>query len=175
MTDTIVKNSAAAVTNWFIDMNREPRVDLTRLKVQKLLYFAQGWHLAYFDSPLFEDNIHAWRFGPVVETIYQALKFRGKEEIIKAYVPGYAFEAGNFRMEDAPRLTFASDEIKSFVESFWGQYSGLPPWHLVTSSHMEGSPWHQVTSSPKYDRYTNSLIPSGLIRSYFKSSLPEES
>jgi uncharacterized phage-associated protein len=78
-------------------------------------------------------------------------------------------------MKDAPELTFVSDESKSFLESFWARYSELPPWRLVNSSHMKGSPWDKVTSSPGYDRYTNSLIPLGLIRTYFKSLLPHES
>ncbi|MDR1165018.1 MAG: hypothetical protein LBO66_03940 [Deltaproteobacteria bacterium] len=98
-----------------------------------------------------------------------------RSEVIRDPIPGYAFDSGEFRLEDSPGLTFANDEIKSFMESFWERYSRLPPWRLVTSSHMKGSPWHQVTSSPDYDRYSNSLIPVGLIRAYFKSLLPEES
>jgi uncharacterized phage-associated protein len=55
----IVKNSAAAAANWFIDKKQTGQVDLTHLKIQKLLYFAQGWHMVHCDIPLFEDNIHA--------------------------------------------------------------------------------------------------------------------
>ncbi|MDR1166507.1 MAG: hypothetical protein LBO66_11715 [Deltaproteobacteria bacterium] len=48
-------NSAIAVANWFIGMNRTYPSELTHLKIQKTLYFNQGWRLAYFNIPLFED------------------------------------------------------------------------------------------------------------------------
>jgi uncharacterized phage-associated protein len=38
----VIINSAAAVVNWFIERNETDNVDLTHLKIQKLLYFAQG-------------------------------------------------------------------------------------------------------------------------------------
>ncbi|MDR1041447.1 MAG: hypothetical protein LBR80_15065 [Deltaproteobacteria bacterium] len=59
------------------------------------------------------------------------------------------------------------------MDSFWTQYSGLDQWLLVAASHAEGSPWHRIVSSPVYDRYTNSLMPIELIRSYFESQLAE--
>jgi uncharacterized phage-associated protein len=41
--------------------------DLTHLKLQKLVYYAQGFHLGLFDKPLFEEPIEAWAHGPVVQ------------------------------------------------------------------------------------------------------------
>ncbi|MDR1035000.1 MAG: hypothetical protein LBT40_00035 [Deltaproteobacteria bacterium] len=49
--------SAIAVSNLLIDKNQTDQSELTPLKLQKILYFAQGWHLAYFDYPLFEDPV----------------------------------------------------------------------------------------------------------------------
>ncbi|MDR1081022.1 MAG: hypothetical protein LBQ79_08705 [Deltaproteobacteria bacterium] len=46
------QQSAIAVANWFIEKNRTDPSELTHLKIQKMLDFAQGWHLAYFDVPL---------------------------------------------------------------------------------------------------------------------------
>jgi uncharacterized phage-associated protein len=78
----IIKNTAIGLTNWLIEMNRTAPVDLTHLKIQKLLYFAQGWHLAYFDFPLFEDPVEAWKYGPVVTSVYYALRSRKNEFIL---------------------------------------------------------------------------------------------
>src|SRR2546428_134892 len=47
---------------------------LTPLHVQKLLYYVQGWSLALRGTPAFSDDIEAWRYGPVVESVYQAYK-----------------------------------------------------------------------------------------------------
>lgn len=40
------------------------------MKLQKLLYYAQAWHLALTDEPLFDDEIQAWSYGPVVRTLF---------------------------------------------------------------------------------------------------------
>ena len=43
---------------------------LTNLKLQKLLYYQQGYHLAAFGTPLFEENVESWMYGPVVPVVY---------------------------------------------------------------------------------------------------------
>ena len=49
------------------DMGREL---MTNMKLQKMLYYQQGFHLAYFGTPLFDKDIEAWMFGPVVPSVY---------------------------------------------------------------------------------------------------------
>lgn len=41
------------------------------MKLQKLVYYAQAWHLVWSDAPLFEERIEAWANGPVVPALYQ--------------------------------------------------------------------------------------------------------
>lgn len=48
---------------------------ITNLKMQKLLYYAQAWYMVNNKSELlFEDEIQAWRFGPVVPAVYEKMK-----------------------------------------------------------------------------------------------------
>ena len=54
---------------------------LTQLKVQKLLYFAQGINLVLYDKPLFEDKIYHEKYGPVVRSIINTLKPYGNKSI----------------------------------------------------------------------------------------------
>ncbi len=49
---------------------------LSVLKLQRLLYFAQGWHLAYFGDPFFEGRFQAWAQGPINREIYD--RFAGR-------------------------------------------------------------------------------------------------
>ncbi len=51
----------------------EPEVgdNVSNLKLQKLLYYSQGFHLALFNRPLFEEDILAWEHGPVVREVYR--------------------------------------------------------------------------------------------------------
>jgi uncharacterized phage-associated protein len=49
---------------------RERLPDIPAVKLQKLLYYCQGHHLAHFDEPLFSDTISAWKMGPVVPAVW---------------------------------------------------------------------------------------------------------
>lgn len=56
----------------FKAQNDEPNggEKLTNLKLQKLLYYQQGFHLAVFGIPLFNEDVEAWMYGPVVPDVY---------------------------------------------------------------------------------------------------------
>ena len=64
--------------------NNEQGDMMTNLRLQKLLYFAQGWHLARYGKPLFDDDIEAWQYGPVVPSVYNAYKQYGRGGIAGA-------------------------------------------------------------------------------------------
>ncbi|HEY1718789.1 MAG TPA: type II toxin-antitoxin system antitoxin SocA domain-containing protein, partial [Verrucomicrobiae bacterium] len=55
-----------AVANRFIELAQKSDSKLTLMKLLKIVYFAHGWHLALRDkSPLIDDTVEAWKFGPV--------------------------------------------------------------------------------------------------------------
>lgn len=47
---------------------------VTNRKLQKLLYFINAWHLAYFDEPLIKEEPEAWPFGPVFTSSHNEYK-----------------------------------------------------------------------------------------------------
>ena len=61
------------VARYFIVRAYEDRIEaeMTNMKVQKLLYYAQSLHLALYDEPLFGEEIQAWRYGPVCPPAYR--------------------------------------------------------------------------------------------------------
>src|SRR5262245_19575381 len=54
---------------------------ISNLKMQKLLYYAQAWHLVFFNKPLFKEEIEAWDLGPVVSEAYQEFKSFGNDPL----------------------------------------------------------------------------------------------
>jgi len=67
--------SALQVADYFIFKAHEGKQGLiSNLKLQKLLYYAQGLHLARFDRPLFKERVQAWTYGPVVVDAYHKYK-----------------------------------------------------------------------------------------------------
>lgn len=63
--------SAINVANAFISFTEPEKGDLiSNLKVQKMLYYVQGYHLALYDDRFFNEEIMAWQYGPVVPDVY---------------------------------------------------------------------------------------------------------
>ena len=56
---------------------------LTNRELQKLLYLAQGFHLAKFGEPLFQEDFQAWKHGPVNSGIFHKYKHLGYHNISK--------------------------------------------------------------------------------------------
>ena len=69
------KLTAIDIANYFLVLvDREAGDSITNLKLQKLLYFAQGTSLALFDKPLFDEDLEAWPHGPVAASAYHKFK-----------------------------------------------------------------------------------------------------
>lgn len=56
---------------------------INNLKLQKILYFCQIRVLVEFNRPLFNEDIEAWSFGPVVPYIYNKYTMFGASSIPK--------------------------------------------------------------------------------------------
>jgi uncharacterized phage-associated protein len=67
--------TAFDVADWFLSkVNPEAGDTISPLKLQKLVYYAQAWHLALFGSAIFDEQIEAWKDGPVVPSLYDRFK-----------------------------------------------------------------------------------------------------
>jgi uncharacterized phage-associated protein len=75
-------SNASEVANYLVASFRDAGDPLTNLKLQKLLYYAQGWYLAIHDEALFDERIEAWPRGPVVPPVYGSFKHRQWNPIV---------------------------------------------------------------------------------------------
>ena len=67
--------SAISVANSIITLAKEKGIDdLSPMKLQKLMYFAQFFYLKNFEKPLIDDNFVRWKFGPVIPSLYYQLR-----------------------------------------------------------------------------------------------------
>ena len=123
-------HTASDVAKWFLCHNRI-MVDsggaeyITNMKLQKLLYYAQGAFLAMNGSPLFDDPIEAWTHGPVVPSVYNEYKGYGDRGID----PPVGFDTDVFSEQEAELLIAVYNEF--------GQYAA---WKLRNMTHEE-TPW----------------------------------
>lgn len=114
------------VAKYFLSKTDEDAGDtISNLKLQKLLYYAQGFHLALTGEPLFLDRIEAWRHGPVVRNAYPMYADHGSRPI----PPDPEFDPNSIDQDVAGLL----DE----VYDVYGQFSA---WRLREMTHAE-PPW----------------------------------
>lgn len=121
---------------------------MTHLRLHKLLYFAQGWHLTRYGKPLFEEEIEAWQYGPVVPSVYNAYKQHGRAGI-----------AG-----ELPNIDAFTEEEFSLLLDVAREYEKYGTSSLVNMTHKPGSPWSIVNG--------HGNIPKNLIRSCFDAERP---
>lgn len=100
---------------------------LTNLKLQKLLYYAQGCHLAIFGEPLFDGAIEAWDWGPVVPEVYHVFKVCGRQPIEETHSSQVDIDASV-----AVFLNVISEKF--------GQFSAT---HLLRMTHQEAL-WRDI-------------------------------
>lgn len=62
------------VVDYIIFKLEEGGVSLSLLKLQKLLYYIQAWHLAFGRGCLFKGGFQAWIHGPVNREVYDRFK-----------------------------------------------------------------------------------------------------
>ncbi|WP_176357777.1 Panacea domain-containing protein [Mycobacterium persicum] len=98
---------------------------MSSMKLQKLAYYAQGWHLAFDGEPLFDSKIEAWANGPVVRDLYNA--HRGLFTI-------HENTLGQF---DENSLTTAEKET---VDAVLEAYGDMDAHRLSNLTHSE-RPW----------------------------------
>jgi uncharacterized phage-associated protein len=154
-------HSSLAIANEFIRRSLEPDVrNLTHMQVQKLVYLAHGWNLGAHHEAMIEDPIEAWKFGPVIRRLYDALSHVGSGPILNLINWGddTAFW-GDDDGEAYEELTHSEDDIINLV---WDNYGSYPAFKLSALTHQPDTPW-----SNTFEAGSNRVIPNRLIEQHF--------
>jgi uncharacterized phage-associated protein len=97
---------------------------MSNMKLQKMLYYEQGYHLAVFGAPLFNENIEAWMYGPVVPCVYEHFK---------------SYNSGGIESEvDTPILL--TEEEEYLFNDVFEAYIDFSAYGLMNKTHSE-TPW----------------------------------
>ncbi len=132
---------------------------VSNLKLQKLLYFCQAFSLAKLDRPMFEEDICAWKYGPVVKEVYEEYKEYKNNPLPKAEVKKHDINVPN---EDK--------KIVSEVLETFGGYSAV---RLMEITHSHKQPWKHYKKRVENGEQ-DIVIPQKAIQKYYKPILSEE-
>lgn len=137
---------AMDIAKYFInELHPEP------LKLQKLLYFAQGFSYAFYDKELFNDDFEAWVHGPVIPSIYHEYKSYEYNPIDLNY-----------------NLKEFSNDVIDLLEYIKKNYAKYDAKYLEEITHKE-EPWLLSRTGLDPDERSDKTIPKSNIAAYFTS------
>jgi uncharacterized phage-associated protein len=161
-----------AIANYLLDRASAEKSPLTPMKIQKLVYYAHGWHLAIKDQPLINEQVEAWTFGPVIPSLYRTFRAFGDQPILPLSQPGAEWVVPSYppystlspTIEDDPRR---APFTKALLDKIWEVYGGYTAAQLSNATHAAGTPWDRV-----FHRYQGQIpkrtdIPTEWIEDYF--------
>ena len=127
-------HSALAVANEFLRM--APSIAYDQMKLQKLVYIAQGWNLAINDAPLVKDAIEAWDGGPVFRSIWNEIRDFG----LNKYNPPLLINPLNKQPYQEDFLP----EEKAVIDHVMRKYGAFSGKSLSDMTHQKGTPWYNA-------------------------------
>jgi uncharacterized phage-associated protein len=133
----------------------QQRGSMSAMKLQKLMYYAQAWHLVWEDKELFNERIEAWANGPVVPALYE--KHRG------SFILSSGFFGG-----DPAILTVDNKDVINRVLEFYGDKDAQ--W-LSDLTHME-DPWKSARLGLTDEERGSNEISTASMAEYYSSIPP---
>ena len=174
---------------------KDDRKSLTPLQINKLVYIAHGWILGVFGRPLIDNRnnqIQAWKYGPVVVGVYHMLKSYGDQpinvfdffaKIVRSngyYDSSLMPVSGDTRSSELVEFEKQHPEVVKGLKWVYENYTRYSGGQLITLTHQAGTPWDQCYRGHQpgvLERWglTSSMpsipIPDPIIQAYYRGRL----
>lgn len=145
---------AGDLADWFVRRaDLESGDAMTHLKLQKLLYYAQAWHLANYNRRLFDEDLKAWTHGPVVPSVWHKYRNFGWDIIQPA--------------KTAAKVADATASFLENVYNIYGKYSGKA---LEDLTHDE-LPWKEARGDLPIQAKSTTPISDKTMRDFYASKI----
>lgn len=152
--------SPIAIANYFINKSGEKGQEITSMKLIKLVYISHGWHLALYGAPLVQEDIQAWKYGPVVKSVYEETKRFGRYPITELF----SDSTGKCPLPN-------NSEVCRFLDKIWEVYGKFNGLQLSALTHEKGTPWDIAWNEKSGHKYNSFKIDNELIRNHYKAKL----
>jgi len=149
-----VKLRAADIADYFIWLANDIGSFVSNLKLQKLVYYAQAWHLALYDCPLFDEDFQAWIHGPVIPELFEKFEHFGWQPINSDVHP------------DLP------DAIVKHLEEVADEYFSCDAYLLEKMTRAE-LPWQQARGDLSVTEPSTTIIRKEWMQKYYNAHVEE--
>lgn len=133
---------------------------MSHIKLQKLLYYVEAWHLVFFDSSLVKEKFKAWVHGPVCVSVWRKFKDQGLYGTLKPK---------SSKVTKQVKSVLTPDQI-ALVKEVLEEYGDKPAHHLEALTHSE-EPWKEAREGfLPHEKSTVAIKPETMKR-YYSSRL----
>jgi uncharacterized phage-associated protein len=147
--------TASEVAKYIIAEFHESEDLITNMKVQKLLYYVQGWHLGLYGTPVFPDEFQAWVHGPVQNEVYQEYKEYSWNPITKPI--------------EKPKF---EQSLINHIEQVLECYGGETGFSLELMTHKEW-PWIEARDDLAFNEPSQNILSIKTMTEYFTELVQE--
>ncbi|OGP82869.1 MAG: hypothetical protein A2Z08_06965 [Deltaproteobacteria bacterium RBG_16_54_11] len=149
--------TAAKVADYILCYFHERGDEISNLKLQKLIYYCQGWFLGLHREPLFYDSLEAWKRGPVQSKLYKRFKT-------------YQYHPID---EDPACPNFDDSRVKPLVDYILDKYGCYTAIELEKKTHQE-PPWLDARQGLKPTDESTNIISNAVMEDFFKKEAQRE-
>ena len=134
---------------------------MSHLKLQKLLYYIDAWHLAFFEEPLFSEPFEAWLHGPVLRSVWN--EYKGTSILNDDILPQDGYDPGKFEEKMTP------DQVE-MISDVLAEYGDKNPYHLECLTHSE-KPWLEARQGVPDGEASSNPICKDTTRRFYQARL----
>lgn len=129
--------SALNVSNSILSRAFPEHIDITPMKLQKMIYFIYRDYLKRSKIALFNERFEVWKYGPVIPSVYAEFKNYGSNAI------------KNYATENDGRTILIVDEdssiiFKNVMDNIWRNCKSLDGIYLSSLTHQKGTAWRKA-------------------------------
>lgn len=143
-------HDSSTIANRFLEIATGRGDTLTPMQLLKLVYIAHGWMLGLYGVPLIEDEVQAWKYGPVIPNLYRAVSSFRDQPV-----------RGPLSSRTSDRLGDKETDLIRQVFDIYGSRTGID---LSRLTHQTGSPWAQTYRNG----VSNLVISNDIIEDHYR-------
>jgi uncharacterized phage-associated protein len=148
------------VTDYLVWKASAAGMNLNLLKVQKLAYYAEAWHLAIHGKPLTNSEFQAWIHGPVSRELYD--RFKGSKSLYSSV------DEHDLRPDFNP--DGLSEDVKRHLDDVLEAYGPFSGSQMEEMSHRE-DPWLAAREGYRTSERCEVTISPEHMRTYYSARI----
>lgn len=142
--------SAIIVGNSILKRAFKEDIDITPMKLQKIIYFVYARYFELTNKSLFNERFEPWKYGPVIRSVYDEFKYKGSNAIKK-----YALdEEGNALIVKES----SSAKFKEALDLVWEKYKDYDGIVLSSLTHKTDTAWRKAIDEGKCYLSDNDIL-----------------